>query len=563
MKQERIPISFTLVLSCIAVLWLALGAVVIRSLTYEGLIVHVLEISGKHHLESALRETYFSPGKFRWLQILLPTLSITGMAIIALFWKKLGRIHFFRHFPRDLQQSWQVWQPAGRWETWLFSGILLFIAAKALYYLVTSELNYDEAWAFSYFTSNPWYLTPFIYSNYPLHELLTHFTKWLPLPMYINLRLPAFLVGMVWLVAVYLCTARIWNRRAGLVGMALMGTLPPAALYMLQAKGFLGVALCTLLLLTLLHLAYREGWTAKRRRWYVLAIFFGCWSSPIFALPLATLSLCAGLLFLLRDGKGLLTLTGVTMAGVAAGAILYLPVLIGTGLAPLYNASPFQSESPPHHTMWWHIKFISLWLTGWSWGWMLILTALALFLGWLTGRNRLVALCGIASLLTIVLIPVITGSYVFPRVWLFLVVPLGLAFTGLLSPILRDTRTAAVLALFFLGVNTYSYAVYVERTWSIPWNRSSEQVAKILLDNNVTTYYTDFDYLLPVVEYHYRLAGLPVSAQVTTPGSLRYGDEEQMATADAIIDSGKRGLHIPGNYPVIYSDSILKVYLRP
>jgi hypothetical protein len=564
LRQQHIPVSSPLVLSIIFALWLMMATAVVWLLSYDTLIQLALHTSGKDHLEQALRESYFTPEKFRWLQYLLPIATLLAIAAVSLGWKKLSRIHVFRYLLADLQRIWRLYKPSGKWEGIVFTGIFVFIIAKALYYIIVSEINYDEAWSYNYYTANPWYLTPFIYSNYPLHELLTHFTKWLPFPMYINLRLPVLITGMIWIVACYLCFSCILNRRAGLIAMALMGTLPPAALYMLHSKGFLMVALFALLQISILYLARQDGWSASKKRWYIITVFMGFWSSPVFFLPFIFNTLSALLLSFGAGGRNQLkSLLIYTAAGIVAGLLVYIPVIAGTGVGPLLNASALNGDPAPHHTMWWHIKLVSEWATGWSWGWMLVAVALAILIGQLAGKYKLIALSGLIAILSIVFIPAITGSFLFPRIWIFVLIPLGWAFLSVINPILNQTKTAIVFVLFFLLSNTYSYTVYGERIWSLAWDHTSTAVSKVLIDKKVSTYYTDFDHIVPIVEYHSRISGHPIRAFISNKQSLRYGNEEILDQADAIVLRRNTTIEVADDLLEIYSDTIGIVFWRP
>jgi len=556
--------SFTLVLALLAILGLFVSAIVIWIVSYDSLIYHVLSVTGKFHLEDALRERFFTPEKFCWLRTLLPFLAIATGILVFRFRKKIAAIHIFRHYYADICRAWKNLQPSQKSEVFLFRLVFVYITAKALYYIISTDIQYDEAWSFNYYTANPWYLTPFIYSNYPLHELLTHLTKWLPFPMYVNLRLPVLFTGMAWIFACYCCTARLWGKKAGLLAMAILGTLPPAALYMLQAKGFLMVALFTILLTTVLHLVYIHGWNDTRRRWLVLSVFLGLWSSPVFILPLVIQLLTALMLFSFPGKRTCLKeLLIWSFAGILAGMCLYLPVLAGTGIDPLIHAATLHGKSPAHHTMWWHIKFISLWVTGWSGGWVLMGIVLLSLLGMFRGKFKFIGICGVLSLFSIVAVPFITGSYLFPRVWIFLLVPVGWALVYVMLPVLRNLKGVFALIIIFLILNTYSYAVYVERTWSYPWDHTSAEISKLFLKKGVRTYYTDFDYILPIVEFNYRLRKKKIQAYISNESSMQFREKGNLSGIDAIVDGENTDLAIPAGFVLAYRDTIARVYWRP
>ena len=111
---------------------------------------------------------------------MIDRLVFTGITIRKAFdsW-----IHFFR-----LQS---------RKEKIIFCLVLSAITCRSIFYILNRDLQYDEMWSYNYYTSTPFYFNFFMYNNYPLYELTTHFFHWLPFPQKINMRLPVLITGML------------------------------------------------------------------------------------------------------------------------------------------------------------------------------------------------------------------------------------------------------------------------------------------------------------------------------------------------------------------------------
>jgi hypothetical protein len=166
-----------------------------------------------------------------------------------------------------------------------FSIVLAIMFAGAILRLrdINDSVGYDEAYTYVVFASGSLWRT---ISDYHLPNnhifmsflvnLLTHIfgnTLWI-------IRLPALFAGLLLIPAMYLLSKRIYSKETGLLSAILVACFPELVLYSTVARGYIFVALATVLNLGLSDYVCRYK---NRFAWLLIVIFsaFGFYSIPV------------------------------------------------------------------------------------------------------------------------------------------------------------------------------------------------------------------------------------------------------------------------------------------
>lgn len=239
----------------------------------------------------------------------------------------------------DLEAPWTTWT---RWEVATLIG-LIGLAVLLRSYRLLLPLGTDESYTFVFYASRSLldvvsdYATP---NNHIFHTVLV----WLSTNLFgvhpLALRAPTFLAGVAAVPMAYWLVRREGAPLAALAFTAFMAVGAPFVEYAGRARGY---ALLLVLLLWCLLAARdlvrgRGGWPS-----FVIASALGCWTVPIFLLPLGGIGLW--LVWERRDRTFLLHLAGaVAIAGLGT-LLLYSPAIARTGLDKLLSPDAWQRQS--------------------------------------------------------------------------------------------------------------------------------------------------------------------------------------------------------------------------
>jgi hypothetical protein len=186
-----------------------------------------------------------------------------------------------------------------------FSIVLAIMFAGAILRLrdINDSVGYDEAYTYVVFASGSLWRT---ISDYHLPNnhifmsflvnLLTHIfgnTLWI-------IRLPALFAGLLLIPAMYLLSKSIYSKETGLLSAILVACFPELVLYSTVARGYIFVALATVLNLGLSDYVCQYK---NRFAWLLIVIFsaFGFYSIPVMLMPFGIYFTWMGLRALIGD----------------------------------------------------------------------------------------------------------------------------------------------------------------------------------------------------------------------------------------------------------------------
>jgi len=224
---------------------------------------------------------------------------------------------------------------------------LLFILAVGtiirLNYLF-QPMKYDEAysflrWAsqsFSFITSN--YTTP---NNHVFHTILMRFAYLFLGHEPWQLRLPAFIAGILMIPATYFLFKLLYNEKTALLASGLVATSSMLIEFSTNARGYTLIGLLFLIVFSLAYLLIKED-KVKPGGWLFLAFFstLGFYTVPVFLYPFGVVFLWSFLTIIFeKKGKErqikLVYLFLYAILTVILTSLLYLPVILSQGVEVL------------------------------------------------------------------------------------------------------------------------------------------------------------------------------------------------------------------------------------
>lgn len=225
-------------------------------------------------------------------------------------------------------------------------------------------------------------------------------------------------------------------------------------------------------------------------------------------------------------------LFGANMIAAIISLLLYAPMIAGSGISFLLNASVETGAkwfSMPE--IWQYNLDVSYFFTGFLYGFVVILL-LSFFILAITRALKKYSFLFIFSCL-LCLIPAITCALQNVQI-----PPRALAFSGLAIPILFSVLLSAVSVhknnLLMMGciIFTGSGAALISHrhsflSWSINSDRQAKDVAQSFLQHQITTCYDNssgsgFFYYYPAIEYYYRVSSNTFTLFTNASNSLRY-----------------------------------------
>ena len=202
--------------------------------------------------------------------------------------------------------------------------VAIAVAARA--WLLGRDPSYDEAYTFLNYAFLPLGEGMAIYdlpNNHLLHTFLVH-DVWRVFGESLTvLRLPAFIAGVLTVLAIYAAGRVLYGRAAGLLAAALAAASPPLVLFSVSGRGYSMIWLATALLIALgarlLQRRDAAAWTL-----WVLTAVLAFYTIPTMALPLATVAAWMAVNWLLE--RRMLGLAELAVAVAVTALLSYLLV---------------------------------------------------------------------------------------------------------------------------------------------------------------------------------------------------------------------------------------------
>lgn len=238
---------------------------------------------------------------------------------------------------------------AGRLE-WLFLGGLTLLSAALRAAYLDKPFLHDEAYTYVGFASRTLRAVVTDYSlpnNHVLHTILV----WASTQVFgvapWAVRLPAFISGVLCVPAAYFLARRLYNRSSAVLAAVLIAAIPDLVTRSTDARGYMLMALFTLLILWLGDSVRLQP---NRLAWHLLVVFasLGFYTLPTMLIPFGGLLVWLALSALLGEIGGgypsrwhfIAAIFGAGLATILLTVLLYSTILVGSGLAAVIS-NPF------------------------------------------------------------------------------------------------------------------------------------------------------------------------------------------------------------------------------
>ena len=524
----------------------------ILSFSRENFIDFILQHLRRDYLSDILRNKIITPQKFlliRYACFALIVFDVVFVLLMIFFRRKI--IEFFSFVFNAIAAGFisvaRVFNTSSKTENFIFLFLFAIIFARGLFYIITTNLQYDEIWCYNYFTSRPVYLNFFSFCTYPFYEITTHIFKWLPFSMKVNLRLPSLIFGLGVFVIIYACTKKLSAHfLTSLACAALFVALPFGACYMMLAKGVMEEIFFAAISFFSIVFFLKDVSCKKYMALFVLANIAGMYAMPTHIYYCALLfAIC--FVYILYFQKSVLTLfVFANILILLLSFLCYAPVFIGSGISTVSNIAFGNFTTPdPWPNIFSFIGYISLAFTGSKYLLAIALIIAAFFL-FINKLKTLFFLFGFGILLFLLPFPI--------RILQHLYIPeRSVAFINFIIPlcifiiffIIKKLMKEHVLCLLFIILFVSSLMIshsHFFRFWSAKQDKNAIEISELLMAHHVENCYdnapaSQFYYYYPALEYYYGRKKTTIHLTMAAQKSLRYKPFLQTDNYDCIIDS--------------------------
>jgi 4-amino-4-deoxy-L-arabinose transferase-like glycosyltransferase len=347
--------------------------------------------------------------------------------------------------------------------------------------LLNRPIEYDEAYTFTQFARYPFLKIISDYSapnNHVLNTILVRIVYLLLGDQAWQIRIPAFLAGLLIILCAYMLGRMLYNKTVGYLAAGMLAALPDFIIRSVSARGYTLVVLMTLLSFIM------AGYLIRSKNlfgWCLLSLFgaLGFYAVPIMVYPLGVVYLWLFLSIFVLDpqqysrGNWIKYLIFSAILTTGLTVFFYSPILLSPNAVNIYHQN--NTLHPLNFTEWFQIFPVRLdsLLTEWQ-GYLppvwpvIIVIGLILSLVWIKKNNKFKVPTQLAFILALSLLLLIQRPDSVTRIWLWIVPLLAIwSSAGLVSSLLwirshsiRNIVTMAVPMIIIAGmaINAISYA---------------------------------------------------------------------------------------------------------
>lgn len=474
----------------------------------------------------------------------------------SFFWGKIKNgLHWFKGLPR--------------FERSVFWIITLFAFGKALWYDIVFPLQYDEAWSYNYYISNDLWQSFLLPSNN--HKLFTFVAWWfnlLPFDKLFLIRLPNAFAGVFLFITFFYFTRKYFSSGVALLGLAWLATCVPVAGYMTSARSYIYVIFFSLLLLIL----YFESDRFSRTRYFLfpftLTIVLGYFSNPTFFFCHFILSVYffVRLLMLRRFNVMKCLFTG-NLAALPFLGLLYTPDILGGHFSGLLDIA--YKENNNHNNFFDSIRFNADFQTGFENQYIFFVVILLVGTGLLLTKFPKPRDLLFYAVLSIAWLPVYSllvhdETSRHKTIYITISVTLVLMFIiqSLLNKYLGNKYLVVLVALIITGINTFNLNRHSWFTWSVPIDKSVEDVSRVLLDNHAGDCYVIPFYYKPGIEFYHKINTEKIRLYMAEANSVDHDETLFIKKYPEFIlaDQAQKDKIMKDKYRLIFSDEFIALY---
>ncbi len=377
--------------------------------------------------------------------------------------------------------------------------LLILLGAVLRGALLWRPISYEEAFAYVEFATQPIGVLISDYRdpvNHILHTLLTKLSTGIFGVGLVQLRLPAFLAGVLVLPLFYLFVRAMFNRYIAMMALALVVASGPLIEYSAIARGYSIVWLCFVTSLMLgRHMIKENNATSAILIGVVGAI--GMWSTPVMAYPAVLVYLWILFSLTAKYENTLRQRVVMWLASIgvflALSGLLYAPVIMTHGVDQLLHHRTVAEQGWDQFVLHHADRSFDLWayIIDSSAAWVAVLGFLGMFYAvYISSKFRFLVFAMLLGTVPLVMLKTIVGA---PPVWTYTLFVFHLSTAIAVFYVLKflqeklfkglgkRTRTAVTSMVLLVGFAIPGMTMAWERTAGMPEAHATVAYAKKML----------------------------------------------------------------------------------
>jgi hypothetical protein len=324
------PVLFLIILTC--QFWL---------FDYEIWVDYFLRIADKEDYESTFKEKILSRSTFGFIRFFLIILSALVLLLSIFLLKKINSIFVILNSDRRalFELAKVSIKSLSRTESILLLFIFCLFIARALFVIINTELQYDEAWTFVHFSSKGVVVSALSPNNN--HTLYTIFSAilWkLNLDAKLAVRLPALIFASVAFFSLFISLRKTIAKELTIVLLAVISFSVPFYFFSVLGRGYAAMLLFIIISVFSVLNMKDDKHSGLKGRVYFFSTVLGMYSNPAFLYVwIANVLVFTGINF--RAKKQLFNFYAINIFAAFVTILLFSPIFLGGGLNTLSSAA--------------------------------------------------------------------------------------------------------------------------------------------------------------------------------------------------------------------------------
>ncbi len=542
---------------------------------YESWVDYLLKIADKKDWEQYFKIKILSPQRFILLRYILFILNLLVVLFsIFLFKRRLSIIHIFKKDTAlSLNAINSIFRALNKTEIAILSFVFVLFISRALFTVLNTELQYDEAWTFVHFSSKGFLVSALSpNNNHQLYSLISALLWKLDFDAKLAVRLPALIFSFLSLLTLFVLTNKVFGKKVSIIATAILSVSIPFYFFSVLGRGYAPMLLFILLSsFSILKISNNNPSNNFLLRIFALSSIFGIYANPSFVY-FWFVNLIVFALLNYESKKLIYDFFKANLISLLISILLFIPMILAGGLGILGSASEYNIETGIFLM---YLHRLSDWLLlGFKWNLFFLLFGFAFLLLVINisifklPKQKNIYLLQLYWLwpFLIFLVSGIESPY---RIWFWMPVFFWLHFVIVLEGIKFSRNfkitTFVMATLFNLYISQYHYFM----NWSLSLDRESKKIAQIILNKksgNIDCY-TFSRYDKPLLDYYFLTNKRPYETYMPFKESKNYLAFETKIFDAVLLDyedykANDKELEIlKKDYKEIYQNSRIKLYL--
>ncbi|MEJ1241972.1 hypothetical protein WBG78_27750 [Chryseolinea sp. T2] len=404
-------------LSLFYILYLVVMLISMLAVGYSGLVSWFTTQYPDAYLVSDYSMLYFTVPHYSGVRLVAPWLILLLLSAIVVFILKRRTIEVcFGDLKSDLGKVFEIvrssFADVNFTQRAILIACLILLLAVKVYFFATLPYQVDEVFNFVFFIDKgPLHISMYS-NNHVLYNIISFFWWKLTSNPMLASRMTSILSGMAIHTLIYAMTKYFYDFKAGIFVLLLTGLTFWTNAYSAEGYSYTLMALCYLVSVISLLFYFKE----RRRGYalYILSSVLGFYCSKLFIIPFMSTVMAWMIGEIYKgQGRGILDIIFATLSVFCISTLLYLPMLLWSGLDAFFVTSMLPQELVRGFASLLEILSVmteansrNYWLIG-----MVLVSGCLIFFRRIDERLKVVIVLNITTILSIVLFILIFHVY--------------------------------------------------------------------------------------------------------------------------------------------------------